>query len=97
MTTHTPGEPGDERLTLRASADDRHLVASAATACGMSVSEFIRTHVLTAARQVLADRREFVLDEKAWQDFCDALEQPAPPRPKLQALLRTAGPLDTPS
>lgn len=97
MATRTPSTPKDDRLTLRASADDRHLVASAAAACGMSVSEFIRTHVLTAARQVLADRREFVLDEKAWRDFCDALQQPGPPRPKLQALIGVAGPLDEPS
>lgn len=43
-----------------------------------------------AAERVLADRREFVLDSKAWKAFQTVLERPVILKPRLQVLLDEA-------
>jgi uncharacterized protein (DUF1778 family) len=35
---------------------------------------------------VLADRRVFMLDESAWNEFLDALDRPATHKPRLAKL-----------
>ncbi len=76
-----------ERIDLRTSLAAKALLKDAAEACHKSVSEFILDASLTQARQTLADRRLFQLDDKAWEEFQTILERPVNPNPRLKKLL----------
>jgi uncharacterized protein (DUF1778 family) len=66
-----------ERLGLRTTEAQRHLLAAASRAEGVSVTDFVLTHATRAAENVLADRKVFFLDEDAWAAFEAALDRPA--------------------
>ena len=82
-----PGHARETRLNLRASARQDTLIRLAAQASNKTVTAFILDSASTAAEQVLADRRWFMLDDAAWAAFQDALERPAVIKPRLAELL----------
>ena len=67
-------KPKEERIDLRVSATAKALLQRAAAARQKSVSEFVLDSAQTAAVDVLADRREFLLDKKQWAAFLEALD-----------------------
>jgi uncharacterized protein (DUF1778 family) len=91
-------EPSSERkasrLNIRASARQETLIREAAVVSGKSVTEFVLDSACTTAEQVLADRRQFVVDDTAWDRFMEALDRPVAAKPRLQELLETPGVLD---
>jgi uncharacterized protein (DUF1778 family) len=92
MSTVNPSKT--ERIDVRVSYSVKHLLQEAASACHKNVSGFLLDAGVTAANQVLADRRRFVLDEEQWQAFQSALDRPVQAKPQLQQLLRDPGVLD---
>jgi uncharacterized protein (DUF1778 family) len=76
-----------DRLELRLEPTQRQLLAEAAAAQSTSVSAFVLTHATDAAREVLADRTNFVLPEDRWDAFVDLLERGERPQPELAAFL----------
>ncbi len=60
----------------------------AAEARGEAVSEYVLRHAVEAAEIDLADRRVFVLDDKAWRGLQEALNRPPRPAARLRRLLR---------
>ncbi|MHB8826902.1 MAG: type II toxin-antitoxin system TacA family antitoxin [Acidimicrobiales bacterium] len=76
-----------ERLNLRTSADQQQLIKSAAAARYQSVSEFVLESATANAERILADRRWFLLDPSAWDEFQTLLEAPLGETPRLTALL----------
>lgn len=52
----------------------------------MSTLDLLDAGVM-AAEQVLADRRQFTLDEARWQAFQEALDRPVQTRLRLKKLL----------
>jgi uncharacterized protein (DUF1778 family) len=81
-----PATTKDSRLNLRLRAMDDELIRHAAAQTGQSVSEFLTTSAVERAHEVLADQREFVLDEQTWQEFTRLLDEPARPDPRLVEL-----------
>jgi uncharacterized protein (DUF1778 family) len=75
------------RLNLRTSERQDTLIRMAAQATNKTVTAFILDSASSAAEQVLADRRWFMLDDAAWNAFQDALERPAVVKPRLAELL----------
>lgn len=80
-----------ERIDVRASMRVKQLLQEAAHACHKNVSEFLLDAGVTAAAQMLADRRQFMLDEAQWQMFQEALDRPVQAKPRLQKLLHEPG------
>ena len=78
------------RLEVRTTPEDRRLIDEAVAACGMSLTEFTVSNLRTAARQVLADRTEFVLDADAQEAWEELNRRPARDLPGLRAFM--AGP-----
>jgi len=76
----------DSRLNLRLRAADDELIRHAAAQTGQSVSEFLTTSAVERAHEVLADQREFVLDEPTWAAFTELLDEPVRPDPRLVEL-----------
>ena len=72
----------NQRIEVWATPEDRALIDRGAAAAGTSVTAFVLSSVTTAARQVLADRTEFVLSPEA-ADVWEAInERPATRSPR---------------
>ncbi|MDN5860408.1 MAG: DUF1778 domain-containing protein [Pseudonocardia sp.] len=81
-----------ERLSLRATMEERKLIQDAAAASNVGVTTFILTNAVLGARQVLADRNRFALNEDtlaAWEALND---RPARELPGLARLLARPSP-----
>ena len=76
----------DARLNLRLRAADDELIRQAAAQTDQSVSEFLTSSALDRAHEVLADQREFVLDEATWAEFMRLLDEPPRADPRLVEL-----------
>lgn len=75
------------RRNLRVAPADDALIRQGAAVAGESVSEFLVVSARTRAEMLLADRREFVLNDEAWAVFNAALDRPAKVRPEVVELL----------
>jgi uncharacterized protein (DUF1778 family) len=76
-----------ERVDLRMTPAAKRTLMQAAASENKSLTEFLLDRGLQAAFDTLADRRHFVLEPKAWDDFTAALDQPPADNPALRALL----------
>jgi len=84
----------NERIDVRTSSSVKLLLQEAARVSHKNVSEFLLDAGITAANQTLADRRLFVLDDKQWAAFEQALDRPVQDKPRLKDLLTTPGLLE---
>lgn len=82
-----PQRTRETRLNLRANARQDTLIRLAAQATNKTVTAFILDSASSAAEQVLADRRWFILDDSDWTAFQDLLERPPVMKPRLAELL----------
>ena len=63
----------DARLDLRMTADNRALISEAAQLNGTSLSDYVMSVVVRAARQDVLQARVLRLNPEAWDDFMVAL------------------------
>lgn len=75
-----------ERFAVRLTAEQDALIRRAAEVEGTDLTNFTVTATLAHARDVLADRRLFVLDDAAWTDFLAVLDRPASRKRRLEKL-----------
>ena len=75
-------QPRDRRFQLRATASEETLIKVAAERQGVNVTDFIIRSACDKAEQALSDQTRFVLDDKQWRLFMEALD--GPPREKLR-------------
>src|SRR6185369_806335 len=86
--------PRVSRLSIRASAVQKRVIAQAARISEVTMSEFVLEQSLAAAQQVIADQAQFTLPRKQWKEFCAALDAPPKSIPALRRLLTRPGPFD---
>ena len=79
-------EPRSDRLQLRVSPHQRVVIQRAAEASHETVTDYVVRHAVSAAKNDLADRRYFELDEAAWTEFQALLDRPAVHKPALDKL-----------
>ena len=84
-----------QRIEVRATPEDRALIDRAVSAAGTSVTAFILSSVTTAARQVLADRTEFVLSPAAADAWEAINKRPGRDLPGLRKLMQRPSPFVT--
>lgn len=70
------------RLNFRATERQERLIRTGAETRGVSVTDFILESACLQAEHALADKREFVVSQKQWQAFLEALDRP--PRVNLK-------------
>ena len=98
MTIEHPGKQRrDERVRLQVSARDNALIREAASALEVSLSEFLLDTALLRAEQVLADRRQFSLDEQQWESFMELLDRAPVSKPRLATFMQSETVFTTPS
>jgi uncharacterized protein (DUF1778 family) len=94
-TQPIPTERRTEKLDVRVSPSAKAKLQAAASDAHRSVSDFVLESALSRAEEALADRRIFGLDAEKWAAFQAALDAPARPLPRLQALLDEPGFFDS--
>lgn len=67
-------------------SDQEALIKHAAEVEGTTVTDFTVAATVAHARDVLADRRLFVLSPEAWTEFLAVLDRPVVHRPALAKL-----------
>ena len=77
-----------ERIHLRLDAASKRTLERAAAYTHRSVSEFVLSHALEAAHEVLEVHEKNVLSPADWAAFMEALDQPPPPNKALKDLFR---------
>ena len=94
-TKIAPGRsPKDGRIAVRASREERELIAQASRASATTVSDFVLRASIARAEDVLAERREFRLPPDRWDAFVAMLDRPAVAMPRLRRLLTEPSVLD---
>jgi uncharacterized protein (DUF1778 family) len=86
--------PKDGRIAVRASREERELIAQASRASATTVSDFVLRASIAQAADVLAERREFRLPPDQWDAFVAMLDRPAVAKPRLRRLLTEPSILD---
>ncbi len=74
-------------INLRADHTRRALIDRAAERVGKNRSEFMLDAACRQATEVLLDQRLFLLDEKAYKRFTDALDAPPAENKRLKRLM----------
>jgi uncharacterized protein (DUF1778 family) len=85
-----------ERFAFRLTTEQDALIRQAAEVEGTDLTNFTVTATLAHAREVLADRRLFSLDDAAWKKFLDVLDRPPVVKPRLAALFAEPTMFDAP-
>ncbi len=78
----------DDRIELRATREEKQLLATAAAYERLDVTSFIMRNVLPAAREVVDRAERIVLDERDTARVLALLENPPKPTPALMAAAR---------
>jgi len=76
------------RIELRATTDEKRLLAAAAAHERLDVTSFIMRTVLPAAREVVDKAERIQLSARDTVRILDLLENPPPPTPALLAAAR---------
>ena len=80
-TTHR-----EKRLSIRATEQEKAILAQAARASSTNVSQFVLQASLDAANAILVDLPEFRLPPEQWEEFCQRLDAPPTTIPALRQL-----------
>jgi uncharacterized protein (DUF1778 family) len=86
MAISTLQEPRVRRLQLRATASQDTLIKVAAERQGVNVTDFIIRSACEKAEEALADQTRFVIGEKQWKRFMQALDRPPRTKRRLKKL-----------
>ena len=78
----------ESRLNIRCDGHARELLARAATYTHVSVSEFVLSHALAQAEQVVQAHETMTLKPQDFQAFLIALDTPTQENPALKKAFR---------
>jgi uncharacterized protein (DUF1778 family) len=84
-----------ERLEVRTTPQDRELIDRAVAASETDLTEFVVVHLRAAARRVLADRTQFVLDAAAQERWEAINRRPARSLAGVRHLMDRPSPFDS--
>ncbi|WP_236949227.1 type II toxin-antitoxin system TacA family antitoxin [Mycolicibacterium goodii] len=75
-----------ERFAVRLTPEQDALIRHAAEVEGTDLTTFTVTATVAHARDVLADRRHFLVDDAVWSEFNALLDRPVQYKPALAKL-----------
>lgn len=84
-----------ERLEVRTTKADRELIDRAVAEVGTDLTDFVISNLTVAARRVLAERTEFVLDAEAAEVWESVNRRRAKELPGLARLMQRRTPIAT--
>jgi uncharacterized protein (DUF1778 family) len=83
-----------ERLSLRATPDQKQLFEAAAKVANQTVTTFVLQSAWESACRLLSDQREFPVPEDVWDAFNAALDSSPGEAPRLREFLKTPSVLE---
>ena len=86
MPTQSPAR--QDRIELRATSEEKHLLASAAAYERLDLTTFVMRQALPAARSVVESHERIVLSARDAKRVLALLENPPEPTPALLAAAR---------
>ena len=86
------GAAREDRIELRATKEEKRILASAAAYERLDLTSFIMRNVLPAARAVVDRAERIVLSERDTVRVLELLEKPPKPTPALLAAARRRAP-----
>ena len=86
MGLATEPQSRTKRFSLRATPRQQRLIEVAAERQGRSATDFILESACEKAEQALTDQTRFVLDDKRWKLFMNALDRPPRVIPQIKKL-----------
>ena len=86
MGVSTKSQTRSKRFNLRATARQEKLIKVAAERQGVNVTDFILESACQRAEEALAAQVHFVLNDKQWRLFMDALDRPPRVIPQIRKL-----------
>jgi uncharacterized protein (DUF1778 family) len=81
----------DSRLEFRLTSEEKAIIERAAALSGSSTTDFVRSTMLAAAREVVRTHEVIELTEEGSRVFVEALIDPPEPNEHLRALARESG------
>lgn len=78
----------ENRLNIRCDSHTRQLLDKAANYSRVSISEFVLSHALASAQQVVQEHESITLKPKYFEAFMAALDAPAKPNAALKRALK---------
>lgn len=84
-TPTTP--PKEDRLSIRANSSQKSVLARAAKARHMNVSQFVLQASLREAEQVIEEENRILISPEEHEWLVRVMDEPATPAPRLRAAL----------
>lgn len=81
----------DSRLELRLASDEKAIIERAAALSGSNTTDFVRSTMLTAAREAVRMHEVITLTAEGSRVFVEAIIDPPEPNEHLRALARESG------
>ena len=81
----------DSRLEIRVASDEKAIIERAAALRGSNTTDFIRSTMLTAARETVRMHEVIKLTADGSRVFVEAIIDPPEPNEHLRALARESG------
>jgi uncharacterized protein (DUF1778 family) len=81
----------DSRLEFRLASDEKAIIEQAAALSGSNTTDFVRSTMLTAAREAVRMHEVIELRAEGSRIFVEALIDPPEPNERLRALARESG------
>jgi uncharacterized protein (DUF1778 family) len=88
LTMASPSPARDDRIELRATREEKRLIAEAAAREQLDVTRFIMRNVLPVARDIVRRSERIVLSERDSKRVLELLEKPPKPTEALIAAAR---------
>ena len=76
--------PKEDRLSIRANPSQKIVLAQAAKARHMNVSQFALQVSLSEAERVLKEETQIVVSSEEYERLCQAMDAPPAPAPRLR-------------
>jgi len=77
----------ENRLSIRANASQKSMLAQAAKARHMNVSQFVLQVALTEAEQVIKSESQIHVSAEEYERLIQVMDEPPAPAPRLRAAL----------
>jgi len=77
----------ENRLSIRADSGQKTVLARAAKAQHMNISQFVLQASLREAQQVIEEESRLVVSAEEYEWLCGIMDAPATPAPRLRAAL----------
>ena len=87
VTNKVTKEPKENRLSIRANPQQKTVLAQAAKARHMNISQFVLHVSLNEAERVIKEETQIIVSPEDYERLCQIMDAPPAPAPRLKEAL----------